>query len=54
MRERIDLYREVDLELLHAPQLDDPVENLLPIAISGEIVITDKERFNALRMVPAD
>ena len=54
MSKRVDLDREVDFELLPAPQCDDAVENLFPIAIAREIVVAQKERLGSLREVLSD
>src|SRR5208282_2672970 len=48
---RIDLHDDVDLQVVAALQLDDAIENRLPVLVAREVVIGDEEAFHALRRV---
>ncbi len=50
---RIDLDGEADLRELAVAQLDQPVEQRLPVAVAGEIVVGDEEALDALGVVLA-
>ena len=47
--ERVDLDGEADVDALAPAQLDQPVEEHLPVAVAGEIVVGDEEAVDALR-----
>ena len=49
MREHVDLDQEGDAETLFLAQLDQPVEDRLPVLVAGEIVVGDEEARDALR-----
>src|SRR5208337_457186 len=51
---RVDLDGEADMDALALLELDDPVEQDLPIRVAGEIVVGDEEPVDALRLVGAD
>ena len=51
--ERIDLDGEAEIHALAVPHLDQPVEQRLPVAIAGEIVVGDEEALDALGVVLA-
>ena len=51
--ERVDLQQEPDPEPLVFAQFDQAVEDRLPIAVAGEIVVGDKKARDALRGVGA-
>ena len=51
--QHIDLDEEVQAEALDLAQLDHPVEDRLPIAVAGEIVVGDEEARDALLRVLA-
>ena len=51
--ERVDLQQEPDLEALDFAQFDQAVEDRLPIAVAGEIVVGDEEARDALSGVGA-
>ena len=51
--ERVDLQQEPDPEALLLAQLDQPVEDRLPVAVAGEIVVGDEEAGDPLRGVGA-
>ncbi len=44
---------KLDIELLDLAQLDQPVEDRLPVLVAGEIVVGDEEAAQALRVVVA-
>ena len=52
--ERVDLDREVGLQAFLLAQLDQPVEEGLPVLVAGEVVVGDEEGLDALREVFAD
>ena len=43
MAERVDLQHQADLDLLALAQLDQPVEERLPVAVAGEVVVGEDE-----------
>ena len=47
MAQRVDLDGEADIQSL-APQLDQAVEQLLPVPVAGKIVVGDEEPLDAL------
>jgi hypothetical protein len=49
--ERVDLDDEPDLDLLHLSEVDQPVEDDLPVLVAGEIVVGDEETQDALRRI---
>ena len=51
--ERVDLQQKADPEALILAQFDQPVEDRLPVAVAGEIVVGDEEARDALRGVGA-
>src|SRR6516225_2140389 len=51
---RIDLNGKADVRAVAGAQLDQPVEQLLPITVTGEIVVRDKKSLDVLRVVGAD
>src|SRR3984957_12039036 len=51
--ERVDLEKEPDPEAVLLPQFDQPIEDRLPVAVAGKIVIRDEEARNALRSIGA-
>ncbi len=53
MAQRIDLNQELDIHPFALTQLDQPVENLLPVLVAREIVVGDEEAVDALRDVGA-
>ncbi len=53
MAERIDLQQEPDLEALDFAQFDEAIEDRLPVAVAGEIVVGDKKARYALSCVGA-
>ena len=54
MAERVDLDAEADVHAVLFAQLDDPIENRLPVLVAGEIVVGDKEAVDALIPVHAE
>ena len=50
----VDLDEQGDLDALVLLELDDPVEELLPMAVAGHVVVGDEERRDALLVVLAD
>ena len=48
--ERVDLDGEAELGKFAVAQLDQPVEQDLPVAVAGEIVVGDEEPLDALRV----
>src|SRR5262249_40319227 len=52
--ERVDLDGEADLGELALAQLDHAIEQRLPVAVAGEIVVGDEEAVDALGGVLAD
>ena len=50
----VDLDDERDVDALVLAQLDQPVEELLPVLVAGHVVVGDEERPDALRVVLAD
>ena len=53
MAERIDLKQKPDPKTLVLPQFDQPIEDRLPVAVAGEIVVGDEKARDALRGVGA-
>ena len=53
MAQRVDLQDQLDLEALVLPQIDQAVENRLPVPVPGEIVVGDEIVVNALSGVGA-
>jgi hypothetical protein len=51
---RVDLDDQADIELLADAKLDQPVEDRLPVFVTGEIVVGDEEAVDALRDIAAD
>ena len=51
--ERVDLQQEPDLEALLLAQFDQPIEDRLPVAVAGEIVVGDEEPRDPLRGIGA-
>ena len=51
--QRVDLKQKLDVEVLALAQFDQPVEDRLPVAVAGEIVVGDEEPRDALRGVGA-
>jgi hypothetical protein len=51
--ERVDLDDEGDVELLDLAQLNEPVEDRLPVLVAGEVVVGDEEVGETLRVVLA-
>ena len=51
--QRVDLQQQADLEALVLAQLDEPVEDRLPVLVAREIVVGDEEFGDALRGVGA-
>ncbi len=51
--QRVDLDRKADLRKVAVAQLDQAIEQHLPIAVAGEIVVGDEEPLDALRIVLA-
>ena len=51
--ERVDLQQQPDLEALVLAQLDQAVEDRLPVPVAGEIVVGDEEARDVLRGVGA-
>ena len=51
MAERVDLQEQPDLEAILLPELDQPVEDRLPVLVAGEIVVGDEKARDALRGV---
>jgi hypothetical protein len=51
--ERVDLKQKPDPKTLVLAQFDQPVEDRLPVAVAGEIVVRDEEAGHALRGVGA-
>ena len=54
MAQRVDLDGETDLQALVLAQFDQPVEEGLPISISGKVVVGDKEPSDVLSQILAD
>ena len=54
MHERVDLNDEVELVAFRAPELDQPVEDRLPVLVAREIVVGDEEVIDALRDIGAN
>ncbi len=52
--QRVDLDHQPDVHLVAFAQLDDPVEDRLPVLVAGEIVVGDEEVPDAVRPVLAD
>src|SRR5262249_47877825 len=52
--ERIHLDYEADIELLDLAQVDQAVEDRLPVLVSGKIVVGDEEAAHAFGVVEAD
>src|SRR5229473_2772182 len=50
----IHLDHKLDVQLVFFPQLDQPVENALPIHIAREVVVGDEKAVDALRQVAAN
>ena len=46
--ERVDLQDQLDRNALVLPQIDQPVEDRLPVAVAGEIVVGDEIVVDAL------
>ena len=51
--ERVDLEQEPDLEALVLAQFDEPVEDRLPVAVAGEIIVGDEKPGHVLGGVGA-
>ena len=51
--ERVDLKQKPDPKTLVLPQFDQPIEDRLPVAVAGEIVVGDEKAGDALRGVGA-
>ncbi len=51
--QRVDLQQEADVEFVALAQFDQAIEDRLPVAIAGEIVVGDEEAGDALRGVGA-
>ena len=51
--ERVDLKDQLDRNALGGSQLDQPVEDRLPVAVAGEIVVGDEIMVDALGVVGA-
>ena len=49
--ERIDLDDEAGVELLHLAQINEAIENDLPVLVAGEIVVGDEEGAQALGVI---
>jgi len=49
--ERVDLDDEAVAELLRLAQIDEPIKDQLPVLVAGEIVVSDEEGAQALRVV---
>ena len=52
--ERIDLDDELELQFLHLAQMDQPVEDRLPVLVARQIVVGDEEVLDALGGIGAD
>src|SRR2546430_14256479 len=50
----LDLDRKADVAALALPQLDDAVDQRLPVAVAREIVVGDEEAVDALGGMGAD
>ena len=50
----VSLQREMNLETGRRPELDDPVENRLPVMVTGEIIISDEKVPHALGVSRTD
>ena len=53
MRQRVDLDQERDLHPIAFAQLDQPIEDRLPVPVAGEIVVGNEEARDALRGILA-
>src|SRR5437016_8503936 len=53
MTERIDLNDEINLQLIAFAQLDETIENRLPILVPCEVVVGYEEAMDALRHICA-
>ena len=53
MTQRVDLEHQADVEFVSLAQLDQPVEDRLPVAVPGKIIVGDEEPRDALRGVGA-
>ena len=53
MTQRVDLQQQANVEFVALAQFDQAVEDRLPIAVAGEIVVGDEEPGDALRGVGA-
>src|SRR5215467_8311388 len=51
--ERIDLDDEADIELLGLAQVDQAVEDRLPVLVAGKIVVGDEETSHAFGVIEA-
>src|SRR5579862_3655195 len=50
----VDLNHEFDIELLVLAQIDNTVENALPVGVAGEVVVGDEEAVYSLRKILAE
>src|SRR6185369_13780378 len=50
----VDLDDQRHLDALVLPELDQPVEELLPVLVAGHVVVGDEERRDATLVVVAD
>jgi len=51
--ERVDLDDHLDVETVALAQLDDPIEDRLPVLVAREIIVGDEEPVEAVADVPA-
>ena len=51
---RIDLHEELEAQPFLLAQLDQAVEDRLPVLVAGQVVVGDEELVDALRQVGAD
>ena len=53
MAQRVDLQQQPDLEAVLLAQFDQAIEDRLPVAVAGEIVVSDEKARDVLRGVGA-
>ena len=51
--QRVDLNDEADIELLHLPQVDQAIEDRLPVLVACEIVVGDEKTSQTLGVIDA-
>src|SRR5262249_57952469 len=54
MAQRIDLKQQPDLKPVHLAQLDQAVEDRLPVLVAGEIVVGEEESLDAFGRIGAN